>query len=116
MNRPNVFDFSHLKVVDSATGGLKKNVDGGLVNFQNKNYLIFKIFKPNLIFYFTLRNEVNCMSTLIIYCEKFIIFILIDFAVENISERFARVVADYSSFQAKVKQRLSKLEVDEAKS
>ena len=47
---------------------------------------------------------------------KFIIFILIDFAVENISERFARVVADYSSFQAKVKQRLSKLEVDEAKS
>ena len=37
-------------------------------------------------------------------------------AVENISERFARVVADYSSFQAKVKQRLSKLEVDENKS
>ena len=40
----------------------------------------------------------------------------VDFAVENISERFARVVADYSSFQAKVKQRLSKLEVDENKS
>ena len=56
------------------------------------------------------------MSKLIIKCAKFIIFILIDFAVENISERFARVVADYSSFQAKVKQRLSKLEVDEAKS
>ena len=58
------------------------------------------------------------MSTHIIQCAKFIIFIiiLIDFAVENISERFARVVADYSSFQAKVKQRLSKLEVDEAKS
>ena len=45
-----------------------------------------------------------------------LLLIFLDFAVENISERFARVVADYSSFQAKVKQRLSKLEVDENKS
>ena len=47
---------------------------------------------------------------------KYDYIFFVDFAVENISERFARVVADYSSFQAKVKQRLSKLEVDENKS
>ena len=42
----------------------------------------------------------------------FYLLSFVDFAVENISERFARVVADYSSFQAKVKQRLSKLETE----
>ena len=50
------------------------------------------------------------------FLYQYYYYYFLDFAVENISERFARVVADYSSFQAKVKQRLSKLEVDENKS
>ena len=33
-----------------------------------------------------------------------------DFTLETVSTRFARLIAEYSSFQAKVKQRLSKLE------
>ena len=39
-------------------------------------------------------------------------FNLADFTMENMSARFSRLIAEYSSFQAKVKQRLAKLEVE----
>ena len=35
-----------------------------------------------------------------------------DFTLENMSARFSRLIAEYSSFQAKCKQRLAKLETD----
>ena len=35
-----------------------------------------------------------------------------DFTLENMSARFSRLIAEYSSFQAKCKQRLAKLEVE----
>ena len=42
---------------------------------------------------------------------KFYFSSFIDFTMENMSARFSRLIAEYSSFQAKVKQRLAKLEV-----
>jgi len=36
----------------------------------------------------------------------------LDFTLENMSARFSRLIAEYSSFQAKCKQRLAKLEVE----
>jgi len=36
----------------------------------------------------------------------------LDFTLENMSARFSRLIAEYSSFQAKCKQRLAKLESD----
>jgi len=36
----------------------------------------------------------------------------LDFTLENMSARFSRLIAEYSSFQAKCKQRLAKLETD----
>ena len=41
---------------------------------------------------------------------NFVLFHFADFTLETVSTRFARMIAEYSSFQAKVKQRLSKLE------
>jgi len=38
------------------------------------------------------------------------IFHFTDFTLETVTTRFARLMAEYSSFQAKVKQRISKLE------
>ena len=39
-------------------------------------------------------------------------FLPSDFTLENMSARFSRLIAEYSSFQAKCKQRLAKLEVE----
>jgi len=43
-------------------------------------------------------------------------FVFSDFTLETVTTRFARLMAEYSSFQSKVKQRISKLEksTDEA--
>jgi hypothetical protein len=37
-------------------------------------------------------------------------YFILDFTLENMTTRFSRLMAEYSSFQFKVKQRLSKLE------
>lgn len=44
--------------------------------------------------------------------ENYNIFFFSDFTLENMSARFSRLIAEYSSFQAKCKQRLAKLEVE----